>query len=283
MKKKICSPLQYCMYCGKSGPESFTDEHVIAECMGGELIIPNSTCSACSAITSKIELLIARGALYEARAKFNTQSKRRKNYPKTLPVKLMIGKYGPEKVVEVPINEAPIFVIIPHYSCFRTENENLYSICQLTATAMDEDDNRESFTKLFAKYNVHSAEAVTRSIEAEVFVRMLWKSAYGFFWITDQESVKGSKIAQYILGGLRPFHSEASKNGKLLAINLTSQNRTRSNDFKASARIYSMGQEGDKFIYCELDFMSPFGLPKYTCRIKNLSLTSIDEVLYSVF
>src|SRR5690554_2542178 len=71
--------LASCMYCGST--ETLTDEHVIPYAMGGTLVFPASSCKKCAAATSRDELRVLRGFMYEGRLVAGLPSRRKKKQP----------------------------------------------------------------------------------------------------------------------------------------------------------------------------------------------------------
>lgn len=82
------NPVGACIYCGSAaGP--LQDEHIVAFGLGGKLILPEASCSACAKITSQVEQHCLRGIFLPARAHLKLPSRRKR--PKTLPVDVEVA------------------------------------------------------------------------------------------------------------------------------------------------------------------------------------------------
>jgi hypothetical protein len=72
------------MYCERT--EDLSDEHVIPFALGGNFIIPSSSCPECSRVTSEFERRVLRGFMLGARTLAGFPTRRPKERPTTLPV-----------------------------------------------------------------------------------------------------------------------------------------------------------------------------------------------------
>ncbi|WP_143325590.1 HNH endonuclease [Caballeronia sordidicola] len=75
-------PVGRCIYCGATGV-NLTNEHIIAEGLGGVALLPKATCDTCKDITSKIETVCLRGPLGNIRLGAEVKRKK-KNKPRQL-------------------------------------------------------------------------------------------------------------------------------------------------------------------------------------------------------
>jgi hypothetical protein len=80
-----------CIYCNAGTYEPDTtrrlaDEHIIPEGLGGHLLLPESSCRSCEAITSGFEGACLRRLFGAMRVFLNMPSKRPKDRPTTIPV-----------------------------------------------------------------------------------------------------------------------------------------------------------------------------------------------------
>jgi HNH endonuclease len=98
-------PVGHCIYCGQvPSDQPLTDEHIIPFSLGGELLLPASSCRSCAAITGHIEGIVCGSMLKAVRTHFGMKSRRPKK--STLPVK------GSAPTVEVPINDHPFYLVL---------------------------------------------------------------------------------------------------------------------------------------------------------------------------
>ena len=103
----------HCIYCGAT--EDLRDEHIVPYGLGGNLILPKSSCGKCADITSRFELSVLRGSFWPARILRDIQSRRRhKNAPRFYP--LSIEKNGKKESIELPLDDYPIVIPFPLFS-----------------------------------------------------------------------------------------------------------------------------------------------------------------------
>lgn len=102
-----------CIYCGSS--DNLSDEHIVPYGLGGNLVLPKSSCDKCAKITSKFELAVLRGSMRPARIIREIQSrKNHENAPRKYPIKIQSG--NTIKRVDVPIEDYPILVTFPIFT-----------------------------------------------------------------------------------------------------------------------------------------------------------------------
>lgn len=83
--------------------------------LGGNLILPKSSCGVCADITSRFELSVLRGSFWPARILRDIQSRRKHNEaPKYYP--LTIERKGGKENIEVSLDEYPIILPFPLFS-----------------------------------------------------------------------------------------------------------------------------------------------------------------------
>lgn len=106
-------PIGHCIYCGSTN--NLSDEHIVPYGLGGNLILPLSSCKNCSNITSKFELAVLRGSMQPARVYCEIQSR---NKHESAPNKysLVVERNNEIETIEVPLNDYPILVTFPIFS-----------------------------------------------------------------------------------------------------------------------------------------------------------------------
>jgi hypothetical protein len=90
-----------CIYCPSA--EELTDEHVIPRALNGNLILRAASCKRCATITSAFELKVLRDTLGPARAMMKLRTRRKKDRPKTLPMRM--ESEGKETIEQVPVED----------------------------------------------------------------------------------------------------------------------------------------------------------------------------------
>lgn len=106
-------PVGECIYCG--AVEDLSDEHIIPYALGGNLVLPRSSCPRCSAMTSAFEGRVLRGFMHDARLAGGLPSRRKKAQPESIKVHL-IGEEGVTSSHDVPKSEGPGFLILPKFA-----------------------------------------------------------------------------------------------------------------------------------------------------------------------
>ena len=103
-----------CIYC--RAKRDLSDEHIIPFGMGGRLLLPKSSCRTCSTITSEIERTCLRKMYGPLRLLYGLPSRRAKNRPVTLPLKVRRRAGDEWTVVSVPQDRYPFLVTFPYFS-----------------------------------------------------------------------------------------------------------------------------------------------------------------------
>jgi hypothetical protein len=102
-------PVGVCIYCGSN--ESLSDEHVIPLSLGGNYILDKASCSTCAGITSAFEGRLARGFMRDARVVGRYPTRRPKERPKSLPLKVRGADTA--EVLNLAPAEHPGFLHLP--------------------------------------------------------------------------------------------------------------------------------------------------------------------------
>lgn len=184
------SPVGICIYCGKIGTtqNELSDEHIIPEGLGGELILPEASCSTCAEITSKVELYSLREYLGDFRAHFLKLKRRKKTRPKTRSI--FVEKNGIRQKVKVSIAEHPYLLAMhdlpPPAILVYPKNGERYDACKLIYRTPN-DKTVERTAKL------GGSVGNTRKVDMPLFSRMLAKIAHSY------------AVARYGLNAFQPF------------------------------------------------------------------------------
>lgn len=102
-------PVGHCIYCGAT--DKLSDEHVIPLGLGGNIILPNSSCCGCAAITSDFEHEYCAGFMLRGRVAGNYPTRRPKQRPVFLP--LQVEKHGEFESIELAVQDHPALLILP--------------------------------------------------------------------------------------------------------------------------------------------------------------------------
>ena len=98
-----------CIYCGAT--DGLSDEHIIPFGLGGNLILPDSSCPRCSAITSTFERSVLRGFMLPGRTVATLPTRRPKDRPTTFDLQVVKG--GREETVTLPAARFPALLHLP--------------------------------------------------------------------------------------------------------------------------------------------------------------------------
>jgi HNH endonuclease len=84
-------PAGRCIYCGSTAPP-LSDEHILPDGLGGDLILPRASCAECAKATHRCETHLIKGLLQYPRSLAGVRSRKRKGVPLALPV--LLGDSG---------------------------------------------------------------------------------------------------------------------------------------------------------------------------------------------
>jgi len=101
----------FCIYCGARG--QLSDEHVIPFALGGNLILPKSSCQDCAAITSACERRVLRGFMLPARAVGGFPTRKPKDRPPEFQMQLVAGEEV--NTISLPLAEFPALLQLPKF------------------------------------------------------------------------------------------------------------------------------------------------------------------------
>lgn len=96
-----------CIYCPRGGPPevALTDEHIIPDGLGGDLVLPDSSCLDCARHTCKIETVVMRQTVHNTRGALGLKS--RKKRPKQ-EQEIFDVAASPRRAIRVPFdNKSP--------------------------------------------------------------------------------------------------------------------------------------------------------------------------------
>lgn len=112
IQSKTYDPVGCCIYCGSDGGEyGLCEEHIIPYSLGGNAVLPEASCRECEKITSYLDGYLARKVFGHHRIHANTQTRRPKQRPASLPANIIID--GNEDIHELAVPDHPYFTILP--------------------------------------------------------------------------------------------------------------------------------------------------------------------------
>ena len=110
---KIYQAVGQCIYCGST--KQLTREHIIPHSAGGRWVLPESSCKSCATITGKFEGEVARTIIGPLRMLYDLPTRRKKDRPETLPLKVKYAHSADWETVEVDRDICPFLVGLPLY------------------------------------------------------------------------------------------------------------------------------------------------------------------------
>jgi hypothetical protein len=109
---KRYKPVGTCIYCGSV--EDLRDEHIIPKALNGDWILPDASCRACEAITSKFEGKVLRGPLWLPRRALNLKTRHPDKQPDTF--SLIVKKGNLEERLQIHVDRNLPSVVLPQYA-----------------------------------------------------------------------------------------------------------------------------------------------------------------------
>jgi hypothetical protein len=109
---KVYRPVGRCVYCGRDGsPDGLSTEHIVAYGLTGSGLLPKASCASCRDITGQIEQTCLRVNFIDYRVHGKLATRRPKERPTVLPVRLTID--GKTHTQHVPVDQHPALLYMP--------------------------------------------------------------------------------------------------------------------------------------------------------------------------
>ena len=163
-----------CIYCGRT--EELTDEHVVPFGLGGNLVLPDASCSECNKITSAFERRVLRGFMEDARVAGGFPTRRPEERPTSIPIQIKTD--GQFESVQLPTSEALGMLVLPtlERNAFLAGKPVTHGVkvvgTQMIAFGKPPKD-------VATALNTRTLQS-TAHVDATSFVRMLAKIGYSF-------------------------------------------------------------------------------------------------------
>lgn len=109
----VFPPQLQCIYCNATDVP-LSKEHIIPRALGGNYVLPKSSCQACGTITSQFEQRMLRGPMWPVRAHLQIGSRHASLAPKT--ARAFVTRNGVESAVDVPLVDHPLLLYFPLFS-----------------------------------------------------------------------------------------------------------------------------------------------------------------------
>jgi hypothetical protein len=190
-------PANRCIYCG--GAENLTDEHIIPSGLGGRWILPKASCRPCAVITGRFEGAVLRTMLGPLRLYYAFPSRRKKQRPEKLPLKVKITPDADFSFIDVAQEIYPFLIAFPNLNMpdeltgRRTEGERGAKVSELWLRAASFRDGIMPHLETLARYLQVAHIEPQAHFVAPPFFQTLAKIAHAF------------AAAEIGLGGFEPF------------------------------------------------------------------------------
>src|SRR5262245_16905729 len=97
-------PIRRCIYCGTDGgTDELRDEHMVPYWLGGHAALRQASCRACEAVTSLVEMYLARHIFRQFRSHVRAPSRRQ--LPTVLPANVSVADQ--EGIFELAVDDHP--------------------------------------------------------------------------------------------------------------------------------------------------------------------------------
>lgn len=194
----------YCIYCGSTC--QLSDEHIIPLGLGGRLVLPQSSCSSCSAKTSKLERTCLRTMYGPLRLLYGLPSRRKKSRPETLQLKIKRTEGSEWEYVPVAQERYPFLVTFPYFEApgALTDTDESAAAGPVTSRlwirrASPHHHFQELLQSLTLELGVHSLMPESKA-EVSAFCSLLAKIALSYIVADIGVSAQRSRLAHIALG-----------------------------------------------------------------------------------
>lgn len=202
-----------CIYCRAN--RDLSDEHIIPFGMGGRLVLPKASCRTCSKITSEIERTCLRKMYGPLRLLYGLPSRRTKDRPSSLPLKVRRREGDEWSIALVPQERYPFLVTFPYFSIpgLLAGDEQKNSLGPVTDRiwirgASPFHDFGSLLAKLGRELKVHELQPDS-DLDVAAFCRLLAKIAIGYVaalhGASEVPSTLTSMVIENKLEGCRHF------------------------------------------------------------------------------
>jgi hypothetical protein len=176
--KKVYSPVGRCIYCHSK--DDLTVEHGL----GGRMELPESSCHRCSKITSDFEHTCLRTMYGPLRLLYDLPSRRKKNRPLKLPLKIKKAAEDDWTYIEVAQERYPFLILFPQLTMpnmltGETVHHGAKAKTFWIRGASPSYVFKDLLQKLTIQLNVHTIMPEAKA-EVDRFCQMIAKIAYSF-------------------------------------------------------------------------------------------------------
>lgn len=182
---KADSAANYCIYCGSSAGK-LSSEHVFPYALGGELVIPKSSCAECAKKTSQTELFVLRRMFGTARSKLKMRSRKPHNRPEKYPVTFTMED-GSSADKLVPSDDYPFHFTCIIYPPARALRGALPSLGGQLKIGFWSTCDEDAINNLKLKYGAADVSLHMLDLNSTILCRFLAKMAHGYAFATEAQ------------------------------------------------------------------------------------------------
>lgn len=182
--KKTYAAVNCCIYCGTT--EELSDEHIVPFGLGGRWVLPKSSCGDCAKKIGAFEGTCQRTMFGPLRMYFNLPTRRRKERPKKLPLKVKLTPDAEWSFIDVDQEVYPFLVVLPllrmpdELSGYTTSGERGAAVRNLWVREASFRDGTMLHLKALAAELKVAAIEPGGDVRVPEFFRMLAKIAHAF-------------------------------------------------------------------------------------------------------
>lgn len=247
-------PVGYCIYCGADGREvALSDEHILPLALGGDVILPESSCEACAAITSKFEGSMARKVFGVPRVQLDMPTRRPKKRPTTFTMRRKEGATIAE--FPVPAGDFPMacgMPIIPG-PCILTGQPSQKVFTNLESYVCIHYQDGKPLESFGA--GAHTQFTIDIGSTARLMAKIALGTAVAGLGYAKIQSLVGGLIrgiddrVDYFVGATRPTNMMHSPSGE--------------GKWLHQASIYAERHNGVEYVTAKVRLFANFGMPTY--------------------
>ncbi len=262
-KVKPYKPVGQCIYCGKKPPKvKLTREHILAYALGGDAVLPESSCLYCADVIKVFESYCTDKVFLHARALNNFHSR---TGPKThLPLITNPITVSPPyrlKPVPVPIGSFPGLLALPSFGIpgivdGRDPTASFVDAKLHTIRVTDDHDERVSRLHYSGLNNTR----VPVEMDLDLFARWLAKTALGIAVAQYGVEAFDSLVEDLILKGVNPAYY----------VGCTTTQSTEPQQMKHWVRAEVREIQNEKFVCVFLRVFAFLGTPTYSVIVGKL-------------
>ncbi len=257
----------YCIYCGSR--TSLTDEHIVALALGGNILLPESSCRPCAAITSKAERHVARETWIVLRALSAYPSRRRTGMPTQRAVDFEY-RDGRKRTMQIPIEHVPASLVLPRvplppfvdnvegFPRLLPEQDHFPTLRLVTVAV---DGASATWPDVFKKWapNAVRGSIATGGVRVEMVARLIWKVSVAYAVLVCPDVLAASDLPRKVIDKTLPRGPDFSD-----LYSIPSQ-PLQGHYFRA--RIFTADGLSGSVVYCGVTLLGGFDETEHICAI----------------